>query len=56
MTQSIEKIWQEGFINDKALVAPKLNDLYNQKSKNIVDKFERVFKWNLIGLMILLWR
>ena len=52
MNNSIEEIWKKGFISDDALVAPKLNDLYNKKSKNIVDKFEMVFKWNLIGLLV----
>ena len=52
MNHSIEDIWKEGFISNEALVAPKINDLYNQKSKNIVDKFELMFKWNLIGLVI----
>lgn len=52
MSKSIEEIWKKGFISNEALVAPKLNDLYNQKSQNIVDKFERVFKWNLIGIVV----
>lgn len=52
MNNSIEKIWKEGFLSNDALIAPKINNLYNQKSKNIVDKFEVVFKWNLIGLII----
>ena len=52
MSNSIEEIWKQGFISNDALIAPKLNDLYNQKSKNIVDKFETVFKWNLIGLVV----
>jgi len=52
MSHSIEDIWKKGFISDEALVAPKVNDLYNQKSKNIIDKFEVVFKWNLIGLLV----
>jgi hypothetical protein len=51
MSNSIEEIWKKGFISNEALVAPKLNDLYNQKSRNIVDKFARVYKWNLIGLV-----
>ena len=38
MEKSIETIWKEGFMKDDALVAPKLNDLYNQKSANIIDK------------------
>ncbi|TQV87194.1 hypothetical protein [Aliikangiella coralliicola] len=46
MEKSIETIWKEGFINSDALVAPKINDLYNQKSQNIVDKFHRMFTIN----------
>lgn len=52
MSNSIEEIWKQGFISNDALIAPKLNGLYNKKSKNIVDKFETVFKWNLIGLVV----
>ena len=52
MNNSIEEIWKQGFISNDALIGPKLNDLYNKKSKNIVDKFETVFKWNLIGLVV----
>jgi len=52
MNNSIEEIWKQGFISNDALVAPIINDLYNQKSKNIVDKFELVFKWNLIGVLV----
>lgn len=52
MSDSIEEIWKKGFLNNEALIAPKINDLYNQKSQNIVDKFEVMFKWNLIGLAI----
>ena len=52
MANSIEEIWKQGFISNDALVVPKINNLYNKKSKNIVDKFEVVFKWNLIGLLV----
>ena len=31
MEKSIESIWKQGFLNSDALVAPKLNNLYNQK-------------------------
>ncbi|MGB1198789.1 MAG: hypothetical protein ACPG46_07065 [Thalassotalea sp.] len=51
MKQTIETIWQQGFINDDALIAPKINDLYNQKSKNIVDKFERMFDLNFKAII-----
>jgi len=53
MEKSIESIWKEGFLKDDALIAPKLNDLYNQKSKNIVDKLVRIFKINLWGILAL---
>lgn len=52
MEKSIETIWKEGFLRNDVLVAPKLNDLYNKKSQHIVDKFTRMFKINLIALVI----
>nr|WKN40138.1 hypothetical protein K4G66_15700 [Tunicatimonas sp. TK19036] len=51
MEKSIETIWKEGFLKHDALVAPKLNDLYNQKSSHIIDKFKRRFKINLIAIV-----
>src|SRR5215216_3531544 len=53
MKNSIEEIWKEGFLNEKSLVAPKINDLYNQKSKHVVDKVKRMFKVNLIVIVIM---
>jgi len=50
MEKTIETIWKEGFIKNDALVAPKLNDLYNQKSIDIVEKFKRMYKLNRIGI------
>jgi len=52
MEKSIEEIWKEGFLKSDALVAPKLNNLYNQKSMHIVDKFKRMFKINLNAIFI----
>ncbi len=52
MERSIEKIWKEGFLENNALVAPKINDLYNKKSNHIVDKFKRMYKINLIAIII----
>ncbi len=51
MEKSIETIWKEGFLSSDALIAPKVNDLYNKKSVHIVDKFTRMFKINLIGIV-----
>ena len=51
MEKSIENIWKEGFRKSDALIAPKLNDLYNQKSKHVIDKFKRMFKINLIVIV-----
>ncbi|PIB34153.1 hypothetical protein BFP72_01270 [Reichenbachiella sp. 5M10] len=53
MEKSIETIWKNGFVDSHALIAPKLNNLYNQKSQDIVEKFKHMFKLNLWGLMIL---
>lgn len=52
MEKSIEKIWKEGFLENNALVAPKLNDLYNKKSIHIVDKFKRMYKVNRIAVIV----
>ena len=51
MEKSIETVWKEGFLKSDALVAPKLNNLYNQKSIHIVDKFRRKYKINLIAII-----
>jgi len=51
MEKSIESIWKQGFLNSDALIAPKLNDLYNQKSIHIIDKFKRMFKINLNAIV-----
>ena len=53
MKKSIEEIWKEGFLNEKSLVAPKINDLYNQKSIYVVDKVKRMFRVNSIVLVIM---
>jgi len=52
MDKSIESIWKEGFLKNDALLVPKLNDLYNQKSTHLVDKFKRRFKVNLKAIVI----
>jgi len=51
MVKSIENIWKEGFLKSDALVAPKINNLYNQKSIHVIDKFKRMFKINLIAIV-----
>lgn len=51
MEKSIEKIWKEGFLKSDTLVAPKVNNLYNQKSIHIIDKFKRMFQINLIAIV-----
>lgn len=50
--KSIEDIWKEGFVKENDLIAPKINNLYNQKSKSAVDKFFQIGKINLIGLIV----
>jgi hypothetical protein len=52
MEKSIETIWKEGFLENDAMVAPKLNNLYTQKSIHIIDKFKRMFKINLNALVV----
>lgn len=55
MEQSIESIWKEGFLEKEAMIAPRVNDLYNQKSLHLIDRFKRRFKinfWYVIGLAV----
>jgi len=51
MKQSIETVWKEGFIKENALIAPKIIDLYNQKSENLIDKFHRMFRINRLAII-----
>lgn len=51
MEKSIEKIWTEAFINEQSLVAPKINNLYNQKSKSIINKIKRTYEIDNKGLI-----
>lgn len=51
MEKSIENIWKEGFLKGDALIAPKINDFYNQKSIHIIDKFKSMFRTNLIAII-----
>ena len=53
MKNSIEQIWSEGFLNENSLVAPKVNDLYNQKSQHLVDRMIRRFSVNIIAMIIM---
>lgn len=46
MENSIEAIWKQGFLNESSLVAPQINDLYNQKSIHVVDRIKRKMKFN----------
>lgn len=52
MEKSIETIWKEGFLEPDALVAPKLNNLYTQKSIHIIDKFTKMFSINLKAVFV----
>lgn len=52
MDKTIENIWKEGFINKEEILAPKINDLYNQKSIHIIDKIKRMNKINLIAVAV----
>lgn len=52
MEKSIESIWKQGFLESDAMIAPKLNNLYNKKSIHIIDKFKKMFKINLNALII----
>lgn len=52
MNKSIESMWKEGFVSNSDLTAPKINDLYNRKSQNIVDKLQSMFALNIKAIVI----
>jgi hypothetical protein len=52
MEKTIEAMWKEGFLNSDALIAPKVNDIYNKKSIHIIEKFERMFIKNIWGILV----
>ena len=52
MEKSIETTWREGFLSPDALVAPRINDLYNRRSTHIVDKIQRMFKINQVAVVV----
>jgi len=52
MEKSIENIWKEGFLKSDALVAPKINKLYDQKSIHIIDKLKRMMKVNIYVIVV----
>ena len=57
MDKSIEEIWSEGFQDEKYLIPPVINDLYNKKSILTVDKLQSVSKkdnWSIIPLSIII--
>jgi hypothetical protein len=53
MKNSIEETWKQGFLNEKSLIAPKINDLYNRKSKLLVYEVQRRNRFNLILIFIM---
>ena len=52
MEKSIENIWKEGFQKNADLTAPKIDNLYNQRSIHTIDKFRRMFRINLILIVV----
>ncbi|PTM04222.1 MAG: hypothetical protein DA405_07950 [Bacteroidetes bacterium] len=52
MERSIESIWKEGFLTSEELVVPKIINLYDKKSSHLVDKFARMFRINVKGIVI----
>ena len=52
MEKSIEKIWKEGFKESELTKTLPMENLYNQKSRDLVEKLKRMFKKNLIIIMV----
>jgi hypothetical protein len=54
MEKSIENIWNQGFLDEGALIAPKINKLYETKSINTIDKFRSMYHKNYWFLWLIL--
>ena len=57
MDKSIEEIWSDGIQDEKYLIPPVIDDLYNKKSILTVDKLKSVSKkdnWIMIPLSIII--
>lgn len=46
MNQTIEQVWQQAYQQKGALVVPSVENLYERKSANLVDKIEMSFHQN----------
>lgn len=44
MEKSIETIWNEGFLRDEGISAPKVNNLYKRKSKLLLEKIKSTYR------------
>lgn len=44
MEKSIETIWTKGFLKDESLAAPRINNLYQKKSKLLIEKLKRTYR------------
>lgn len=56
MEKSIETIWKQGFLKSTDLNAPRLNNLYNQKSKHITEDLIKKMRnemWLMIPISIM---
>ncbi|XRE43911.1 hypothetical protein ACIVBQ_002115 [Tenacibaculum discolor] len=51
MEKSIEKRWNEAFLDEQSLIAPKINDIYNKKSKSVINKIRRTYEFDNKGLL-----
>lgn len=44
MENSIETIWTKGFLKEEALVVPRINNLYQKKSKLLIEELKRTYR------------
>jgi hypothetical protein len=53
MEKSIETIWKNGFIEEKNLLIPRINNIYNRKSKNVISRLKRLMNLNIYFVIFL---
>lgn len=46
MEKSIENIWTKGFLREEKLAAPRINNLYQRKSRLLIEELKRTYRFD----------
>ncbi|WP_029034189.1 hypothetical protein [Salinimicrobium terrae] len=51
MENSIETIWTKGFLKEEVLAAPRINNLYQKKSKLLIEELKKTYRTDNRGII-----